>query len=167
MKKGLRILSLLLILVIVTGCAGGKKNITFKGKKFNATFEILNMRSHKLSTNPNDVMSNRERAIIIGSNYKIGIEEDISISYNKYNGDFNKLSDNFNDQKDYKKVTYNGIEGFQKYYSSHNRYEVYLYVNDKVSLKLNIYADEDKKIKDIYYSNEIQDILNSVVIEIK
>ena len=167
MKKGLRILCLLLILVIITGCVGGKKNITFKGKKLNATFEILNLRSHKLSNNINDTMSNRERAVIIGSNYKIGIEEDTSISYDKYKGDFNKLSDNFKDQKDYKKVTYNGIDGFQKYYIGYNRYEVYLNVNDKVSLKLNIYADEGKKVKDIYYSDEMQDILNSVVIKVK
>lgn len=166
MKKSLYVFGLLLVTIcFITGCNIGKKNLVYKGNGFKVNFEVINSIAYKISTNSNDIKSNSESAIIIGDSFKIGIEEDRNISLKIYNGDFNKYMNNFKDEKGFKKVTYNGINGFQKYYRTRDRYEVFLPVNKDVNLKLNIYSNGKDDVSKVFKSKDVQDILNSIIIK--
>lgn len=168
MKKSLKVFSLVLLFIIfITGCNIGTKNLTYSGKNFNVTFKVLNKKNYDLVDDKTVNIS--EKKVLLGNGYRIGIEEDDDISISTYNGDFNKYMNNFKDETDFKEVTYNGLKGFQKYYSAYNRYEIYLPVNEKVCLKLNIYSLENTKEDSLKQmkSKEVQNILNSISIKTK
>ena len=168
MKKRLYVFGLLLVgICFITGCNIGKKSLVYKGNGFNVTFEVINSVAYKMSNSGKDTVTNNEKSAILGDNFKIGIEEDRDISLKIYNGDFNKYMNNFKDEKEFKKVTYNNINGFQKYYGTRGRYEVYLPVNKDVNLKLNIYSNGKDSLSKVFKSKEVQDILNSIVIKVK
>lgn len=168
MKKCLKIFSLLLVcIIVVSGCSIGTKKVTYKGSSFNVIFEVKNDKKYVLSTDSKDAVNMVEKSVLLGNGYKIGIEENNLIQ--SFSGDFNKLKDNFKDEPGFKEVTYGNKDGFQKYYSVYSRYEVYLPVNDKVVLKLNIYSDKNNKDNalKVLNSKEVKDVLNSIKINTK
>ena len=184
MKKISKISSLLLIIVtlsIVVGCEKKKdssieamksetvEKISYDGNKLKASFEISKSINAIISTEADDLRTTREKAIIITDKFKIGIEENDDLSFNKYSGDFGKYKKEHKKNPDYKKVKLSGLDAFTQYYGAYVRYEAYLKVDDKYILKLNIYStkDTEEDVKKQFESQVVQDILNSIVVEVK
>ena len=174
MKKNIKVIFVILVLFVsifsLTGCVD-RKELKYEGDKFNIIFNIKAYNRYSISKDTSNKTTIEEKGVLLGDGFRICIEEDLSISYPEYNGDFNKYSEWYKDEAEYTEVTYSGIKGFQKYYSGYNRYEVYLPIdnNNKVSIKLNIYSDKNTKkdVQEQFNSKDVQDILNNMVITSK
>lgn len=173
MKKILKIAVLLLIIVLavvlLTGC-GKKEELTFDGDEGKITFKVKPNSGYRISTDKEDLRNSREQGVLIGNDFKIGIEFCDDYKY-FFNSDLNKLKENRKDYDDYKEVTYNGIDGVQYFYAGYMRYEVMLPVanNEEYYLDLTIYGKEDNEesAKEAIENKELQEILNSIVFEAK
>lgn len=172
MKKKVIYTSLLMLLVLttMTGCLFEKRNeVKVKEENITVTFKILEKIKYTLSKELKDFKSSRECAMIITKDYKIGVEINKDMSYEKYKGSFEKLKKARSESTEYKEVTYSGIKGFQRYNESYMRYEVYLPIkdNDEQCLQLNIYStkNRDEATREQYKSKEVQDILNHIKVK--
>ena len=172
MKKKIIYTSLLMLLVLttMTGCLFEKRNeLKVKEENITVTFKILEKIKYTLSKELKDFKSSRECAMIITKDFKIGVEINKDMSYEKYKGSFEKLKKARSESTEYKEVTYSGIKGFQRYNESYMRYEVYLPIkdNDEQCLQLNIYStkNRDEATREQYKSKEVQDILNHIKIK--
>lgn len=174
MKKNLRVIFGVLLIIIsifsLTGCFS-RKELKYEGDKFDITFNVKAYNRYTISKDSDARTTIEEKKVLLGDGFKIGIEEDLSVSYSENNGDFTKYAEGFKNEPEYLEVTYSGIKGFQKYYKPYNRYEIFLPLdnNDKVSIKLNVYSDKNTKedLKNIFNSEDVQDILNNIVVTSK
>lgn len=169
MKK-IKTFSLLLVVLclipILTGCKKKSSEITYDGEKIKINFVTKKGSNYKISTDNKDLRTSRENAIILADNFKIGIEENDDLTFPQYFGDFEKLKADNTDEEEYKEVTYSDIKGFEKYYGSYVRFEVYLPIDKKTILKLNIYSidDTEESTKKVFKSDEIKELLNNMTI---
>lgn len=169
MKKLFYLVFLIICTIIITGCEPKREILKHSGKYLSINFKVKKGHSYKISTDRVDFVTSREKAILIGKKFKIGIEEDDNLSLPAYGGDFAKYMKHYSKENEFKKVVFSNIHGFQKYYDYYVRYEVFLPVNDKYVLKLNIYPDDNtpKMAKKAFNSEEVQDILNHISVKEK
>ena len=173
MKKVLKIAVLLLIValavVLLTGC-GKKEELTFDGEEGKITFKVKANSGYKISTDDEDLRSSREQGVLVGNDFKIGIEFCDDYKY-FFDSNLDKLKENRKDHDDYKEVKYNGIDGVQYFYGGYNRYEVMLPVanNEEYYLDLTIYGKEDteESAKEAIANKDLLEILDSIVFEAK
>ena len=164
MKK-LFIVLIVVLVIFITGCDIGREELKFNGDEGSITFNVKKDKKYKLSTDKNDLRTSREQAILIGDNFKIGIEFDDNFDY-FFKGDWDKLVKARKDNKDFKKVTYSDIKGIEYFYGGFMRYNVILNIKDskKYYLVLTVYGDKDdeKSAKKAINSEEVKDILNHI-----
>ena len=160
-------LSLLLVLTItlVTGCEPKREGLKFDGDEGKITFQVKQNAKYKISADSKDFRTSREQAVLLGNDFKIGIEFDDDFGY-FFKGDFNKVKEARKDSTDYKEVTYSDIKGIQYFYGSYMRYNIILPVKDseKYYLVLTVYGKEDneKSAKEAINNEEVIDILNHI-----
>ena len=163
-KKNILILLFIITTLLITGCIKREK-IIFDGEEGSLTFNIKNLKNYKLSNDKKDLRSSREQGILIGNEFKIGIEFDDTFNY-FFKSDFEKLKKERKDYKDYKEIEYSGLKGIQYFYEGYMRYEVVLQLEqDKEhTLVLTIYGNEDneKSAKETINNKKVQDILNNM-----
>ena len=182
MKRISKIFSLIMLLVSLSIVCGCEKNnndtkidknkqqtILYDGNKLKAEFKIDKKIDARISTENDDLRTTREKAIIITEDFKIGIEENDDLSFNKYSGDFGKYKKEHKKNTDYKKAKLSDLDAFTQYYGAYIRYEAYLKVDDNYILKLNIYStkDTEEDVKKQFESQVVQDILNNISVEAK
>lgn len=170
MKKIISILAMVTILVVsacaLTGCGKKKKlqTVTFKDKdtKVSVNLSFEEGANYTLSENKEEFRTSREDAILKGDNFNIAIQMDEFFGSET----INDLKENDKERKDYKEVTYNGVQGYSYYYSSYNRYEVVLPATEKVYVTFHIYTQDfggkEDDAKTTFDSSVVQDILNTV-----
>ena len=153
----------------MTGCENKRENLKYDGKNIDVVFQVNKDCNYKVSTDYNDFITVREKAMLIGKKFKIGIEEDDNLSLPAYEGKFSKFMEHYSNEPEFKKTNYSNINGFQKFDASYIRYEVYIPVNNHFVLKLNIYSNKNtpEATKQYLNSKEVQDILNNVTIKKK
>ena len=169
MKNIKRIFSILLLVVftftLLTGCEPKRENIEFNGDEGSITFQLKQNGNYKISTDSKDFRTSREQAVLLGKNFRIGIEFDDDFGY-FFKGDFDKLKETKKDSTDYKEVTYSDIKGIQYFYSSYMRYNIILPIKDnkKYYVVLTVYGKEDneKSAKEAINNEEVIDILNHI-----
>ncbi len=174
MKKFLKVFSILLIMVLaiilLTGCGAKKEELTFDGEEGKITFTVKANSGYSISTNKDDFRTTREQGMLIGNDFKIGIEFCDDYNY-FFNSNLDELKEARKDYDDYKEVKYGGVDGVQYFYSGYNNYEVILPVanNEKYYLDLTIYGKEDKEesAKAAIENLDLLDILNSIKFEAK
>jgi len=163
MKK--KILALLLLLPLLTGCQSKRTELKYEGKEGIIAFNIKNDSGCKLTNNKEDFRTTREQAMLVCSTFKIGIEFSDDFEY-FYDGDITKLKIDKKTNKDYTEVKYSNIDGIQYFYSGYNRYNVILFLNgsEKYYLLLTVYGEYDNKesAKAAIRSIDLQDILNNI-----
>ena len=163
MKKVVNLLIILIVpLLLLVGC-NIRDQVVYNGNKIKLTFNVKG--DYKLEKSKKYLRNAREKAIFIGSTFKIGIEVN-DLEDNKSFDDYKK---EYKKEEDFKEVTYSGMNGFQFYTPSYLRYEIYLPVNDKIVLRLNVYSANDNKkstTKELE-SSEVQDILDNMDVEAK
>ena len=165
MKKMNKLYKLTLVLLgafLLTGCRHVKQyvntddmTVTFKAyEKYDIEYDALYFRNI------------REEAIIIGPDFKIAFEQPTKIKNEK---EFDKIKKQYKNEEDYKEVKYSGYEGFLFYTPSYIRYEIYLNINDKYMLRLNIYSANDKKEfqTKALNSKEVQYVLKHMKVKFK
>lgn len=168
MKKNIKLLSILLltITILLTGCALGREELKLKGEGGTITFKVKKGHKYKLSTNKKDLRSPREEGIIIGKDFKIGIEFNDDFAY-FYDSDFYTVKKKRRSEKDYQEVTYSNMEGVQYFYPSYNRYNVLLPCgkSKKYMISLYIYGKDNtkKSAQEAIKNKEVLDILNHIV----
>ena len=177
MKKNVNIIILILTVIIIILFIGllfvfseSREKLKYEGKNFNVIFNVKKALNYKVSTESGDFENVREDAVIFNKNIIIGIEEDNSLSLDKYKKDFDLYTKKYEKEKDFKKITYSNMKGFQKYYGGYKRYEVYLKTgSNDACLKLNIYSKKNtlESTKKVLESKEVQDILNNIKVELK
>ena len=159
------LLLIILILPIVTGCETKRKELKYIGDEGTITFNVKEKSDIKISLNKKNFRTTREQGILIGKDFKIGIEFSDDFKY-FFDGNFEKLKDARKDNNDYKEVTYSGIDGIQYFYDGYNRYNVILMIKDskKYYVVLSIYGNQDteKSAKEAIYSEEVLDVLNNI-----
>ena len=164
MKKALKVFIILILpVLLLTGCVGDK--LVYEDARVKVTFEVMG--DYKLVMKKEYFRTSREEAMILDSKFKIGIEfnndlADKNIKFDKFMNDYKK-------EKDFKKVKYSDMNGFSIYTPDYLRYEVYLQVNDKLILRLNIYSPNDNKkaTTKVLESEEVQDILKHITVKVK
>jgi len=169
MKKIISIFCLLVLIVFVlSGCKQKQKriNIIFDGKEGKIVFAVKEDNKYKISSDSKEFRTTREQGVLVGKNFKIGIEFSDDLDYYS-NGDFEKLKESRKKEEDYKEVTYSGTNGIEYFYGNYQRYDIYLPIkNDKKNvLILTIYGSKDTKesAKKALKSEEVQDILNNII----
>ena len=159
------IILLAVTIPVLSGCGVKRKELTFKEKEGTIIFNVKNDSKYKISTNRNDFITLREQAILLGNDFKIGIEFDNDFGY-FYKGDFKAVKNKRKTNEDYKEVTYSDIKGIQYYYGGYKRYEVILPVDGSKDyyVVLTVYGKEDtkKSAKKAINSEEVKDILNHI-----
>ena len=155
----------LVITLLITGCAVKREDLKFKVKEGSLTLSVKKSAGYKLSTNSKDFKNTREQGILIGKDFKIGIEFNDDFDY-FFKGDFDALKKARKGNNNYKEITYSGIKGIQYYYPGYKRYEVILPIknNKKYFLDLTIYGkeDTDKSAKEAIQNEEVLDVLNNI-----
>ena len=170
MKTFIKIFSLAALMIsgilVMTGCEPKREEISFKGEEGSITFNLKQDQNYKISTNSDDFRTSREQAVLIGKDFKIGIEFDNDLDY-FFKGDFNKLKEARKNNTDYKEITYSDIKGIQYFYGSYMRYNVILPIkdSDKYYLVLTVYGKEDneKSAKEAIKNEEVLDVLNHII----
>ncbi|MBQ3468441.1 MAG: hypothetical protein IJH18_00060 [Bacilli bacterium] len=169
MRKGIKILSSLLLVVAVltlVGCAAKREDLKFNDTKGSLVFSVKEDGNYKISKNPKDLRNTREQGVLIGKDFKISIEFDDSFGY-FFDGDFNKLKEKRrNDYDDFKEVTYSDMKGIQYFYSGYMCYNVIFPIegNKDYTLVLSVYGAEDneKAAKEAIKNEEVLDVLNHI-----
>ena len=167
MKKKIFVILLLVVTIpLLTGCGEKREELKFKGKKGTIVFNVKKDSGYKISTNRDDLRTTKEQAVLIGKNFKIGIEFNDDFGY-FFKGDFKKVKDKRKVNTDYKEVTYSDIKGIQYYYGGYTRYEIVLPIENskKYYLSLNVYGkkEDEKSSKKAINSEEVQDVLNHII----
>ena len=165
MKKMNRLYKLTFVLLIaffLTGCRKVKQYV-------NTNELVIKYKSYEkydIKYDEKFFRNIREQAIIIGSDFKIGIEELIEIKDKK---DFEKFKKQYVKEEDYKEVKYSGYKGFMIYTLAYMRYEIYLNIDNQHVLRLNIYSANDPKEfqTKALNSKEVKGILNHMKVKIK
>ena len=165
MKKMNKLYKLTLVLLgafLLTGCRHVKQYVNtddmvvrFKAyEKYDIEYDNLYFRNI------------REVAMIIGPDFKIGIEQPTSIKNAK---EFDKFKKQYKSEEEFKEVKYSGYEGFMFYTAPYMRYEIYLNINNKHILRLNIYSANDQKEfqTKALNSKEVQYILKHMKVRFK
>lgn len=176
MKRVLKLFSILVIAILavtlLTGCGKKEKKeeLTFDGEEGKITFQVKEDANYKISTEQEDLRTSREQGVLIGDNFKIGIEFCDDYKY-FFDSNLDKLKENRSDRDEYKEVKYGGVDGVQYFYGSYNCYEVMLPVanDENYYLNLSIYGSEDKEesAKAAIANEELLEILNSIKFEAK
>lgn len=169
MRRFLKLFTVSLALIVVlslTGCGKEKREeLKFDGDEGAITFNVKSGKKYKISTDSKDLRTSREQAILLGDNFKIGIEFNDTFNY-FFDSSFDKLKKARKDSDEYKEVTYSGIKGIQYFYGSYNGYEILLPIEgDKEHfLNLSVYGKEDteKSAKEAIKSEEVIDVLNNM-----
>lgn len=165
MRKTNRLYKLTIVLlmaVFLTGCRRIKQTVNtddmvvrFKSyEKYDIQYDNLYFRNI------------REVAMIIGPDFKIGFEQPTAIKNAK---EFDKFKKQYKKEEDYKEVKYSGYKGFMIYTAAYMRYEIYLNINNKHILRLNIYSANDQKKyqTEALNSKEVQYILKHMKVRFK
>ena len=157
-----KVLLVVVLALFLTGCRKYKQTINSEHYKI----DIKTYNEYKFIYDSNYFRNVREEALIDGEGFKIGIENPIKIKNEK---EFNKFKKDYKDKEDYKEVKYSGYKGFMVYTDSYVRYEIYLNINNKYILRLNIYGHSSKKdnIKEALESKEVKDILKHMKVTVK
>lgn len=164
MKKKIFLLFVMVFSVmLLTGCTRDK--LEYDGSDIKLTFNVTE--EYKLVSDSNYYRTAREKAILIGDTFKIGVEINKDLEKEKIT--FNEFKNKYKDKEDFKSVKYSKMNGFLFYTPEYLRYEIYLSVNDKIVLRLNIYSANDNKkaTTTALNSKEVKDILNHMTIEVK
>lgn len=170
--KKLSYLSILVVaILILTGCGQKREEIKFDGEEGSIAFSLKAEKKYKISTKQEDLRTSREQAILIGDDFKIGIEFDDDYGY-FFKGDWEKLKEARKNNDDYQEVKYSDIKGIQYFYGGYMRYNVILPIkeNDKYYLVLTIYGakDDEESAKTAIKNEEVLDVLNHITkIDIK
>lgn len=160
-------ISLLIIgtLTLLTGCTQKREDVKFDGNEGSITFYLKQENKYKISTSRDDLKTVREQAIIIGKDFKIGIEFDNDFSY-YYKGNFEEVKKKRKENEDYKEVTYSEMKGIQYFYPGYMRYNVVLPIKNSKTyyLVLTVYGKEDtqKSAKEAIKNEEVLDVLNHI-----
>ena len=134
----------LVVTLLITGCAPKREDLKFNGKEGSLAFSVEKKAGYKLSTKADDLRTSKEQAMLIGDDFKIGIEFSDDLDY-FFKGDFKALKEARKTNPDFKEVTYSNIKGIQYFYSGYMRYEVILPIegNDKYFLELTVYGKDE------------------------
>ena len=162
MKRMSKILLVLILSIFLTGCRRNEQSINSDNykiilktyNKYNFNYDSVNFRTA------------REEVLIEGENFRIGIENPIKIKNEKA---FKKYQKDYTKKDNYKEVKYSGYKGFMIYTPSYIRYEIYLNIDNKYIMRLNIYSlDHDKKHQTkALNSDDVQDILKHMDVAVK
>ena len=159
------ILFLVLFIPLLVGCEPKRKELVFSGDDGLIIFNVKEDGNYTISTNKDDFRTSKEQAIIIGKDFKIGIEFDDGFDY-FFKGDFDSVKEARKDNDDYKEVTYSDIKGIQYFYDGYMRYNVILPIdgNKKYYAVFSVYGSEDNResAKDAINNEEVLDILNHI-----
>lgn len=164
MKKALKIFIILILpVLLLTGCVGDK--LVYEDTNVKVTFEVMG--DYKLVTKKEYFRTSREKAMVLDNKFKIGIEFNNDLV--DKNIKFDKFMKNYNKEQDFKKVEYSDMKGFLFYTPDYLRYEIYLQVNDKLILRLNVYSPNDNKkaTTKVLESEEVEEILEHITVEVK
>ena len=163
-KISVSLILTLVLTLLITGCTK-REDLKFDGKEGSLTLSVKKAGDYKLSTNAKDFKTTREQGILIGKDFKIGIEFNDDFDY-FFKGDFKELKKARKNNAEYKEVTYSNLKGIQYFYSGYMRYEVILPIegNKKYFLDLTIYGQDDteKAAKEAIKNEEVLDILNHI-----
>jgi len=164
MKK-LKILLLLIIpVLLLTGCTK-RYDLKYENAKLAITFSPDD--EYEIKEDIKYFRTAREKAIIIGPSFKVGLELNDTLYTEKIK--FKEFKKKYKSEEDFKEVEYSGMKGFQFYTPAYLRYEIYLPIDDQIILRLNVYSANDKKkftTKELE-SKEVQDLLNHIKVEVK
>ena len=157
-------------IILLTGCAPKKEQLVFDGEEGKITFTVNANSGYSISTNKDDFRTSRQQGMLIGNDFKIGIEFCDDYKY-FFNSSLDEMKEAKKDYDDYKEVNYSGVDGVQYFYGGYNEYEVLLPVanNEKYYLILEIYGNEDNEesAKAAIANPELLEILNTITFEAK
>lgn len=172
MKNSLKLFSVLLVGLFVVSLVSGcekKEDLTFKGDEGTITFKVPEGK-YKISTKDKDKRTSREQGVLVGKDFKIGIEFCDDYEY-FFKSDFKKLKDARKDYDDFKVVTYSDVKAVQYFNSGYMDYEIMFPVknNKKYYLELSVHPKKETKkdAKKLIESDEVQDILNNMEFKAK
>ena len=170
MKKNYKLLILLVLpVLLLSGCFKKEtlKDLMYEDVDYKVTFGIKEKYDYKLVMDRDYFRTSREEGMILGNNFRIGIEFNRDLALK--NTTFDKYMKKYEKEEDFKKVKYGKMNGFQFYYRTYLRYEIYLQVNDELILRLNIYSlnDNKKATTAALESSEVQDILKHITVVVK
>jgi len=138
MKKFTKVFSILLFVLLLTGCRRVKQIYSSDDLKI----EFKSIEKYKVTQDKMFFRTAREEGMIVGPTFKIGIESPTEIKNEK---EFNKLMKSHKKDTDFKEVKFSGYKGFLFYTAPYIRYEIYLNIDNKHVLRLNLYSANDKK----------------------
>lgn len=157
-----KLLLIIMFAIALTGCRKYKQTIDSENYKI----DIKVSKKFDFKYKSNYFRTAREEAIISGDKFKIGIENPIKIKNKK---EFDKFKKEYTKKEDFEEVKYSGYKGFIFFTPSYVRYELYLNIDNKNILRLNIYSRGSKKenIKAALESKDVQDILKHMKVKVK
>ena len=172
MKKSLKLFSVLLgfalVISFMTGCEK-REDLTFKGEEGTITFNVP-AGKYKISTKDKDKRTSREQGVLVGDNFKIGIEFSDDYGY-FFKSDFNKMKKAREDYDDLKVVKYSDNKAIQFFNSGYMDYEIMIPVKNNKEYYLDLCVhpkkETEKDAKKLINSDEVQDILNHMTFEAK
>lgn len=164
MKKIKLFLLLIVSVLLITGCTK-RYDLKYENARYKIT--ISPKEELELKQDVKYFRTAREKAIIVGPSFKVGIEFNDELATKKIT--FDEFKKQYKKNEDFKEVKYSKMKGFQFYTSAYLRYEIYLPIDDQVILRLNVYSANDKKkfTKKELESDVVQDLLNNIKIEDK
>lgn len=157
-----KVLLVIVLALVLTGCRRTKQYV--KSENYNIELKTKNQYSVKYESMY--FRTAREEAMIHGEDFKIGVENPIKIKNEK---EFNKIKKEYKSKDRFKEVKYSGYKGFQFYTDSYMRNEVYLNINNKYIMRLNVYGrgSNKNKIYKILDSKDVKDILKHMKVSVK
>ena len=169
MMKGIKFISIMLVAVLgaflLTGCAPKREEVSFKGEEGSITFNVKEDGGYKISTNKDDFRTSREQAVLIGKDFRIGIEFDDNYGY-FFNSKWDAVKKARKDRDEFKEVTYSDIKGIQYFYSGYMYYEILLPIEGAkdhfLTLTVRGLKDNEESAKAAIKNEEVQDVLNHI-----
>ncbi|MBO4245344.1 MAG: hypothetical protein J5892_01235 [Bacilli bacterium] len=157
-----KLLVVLLMAMFLTGCRRVKQYISTD----DMIVKFKSVEKYDIKYDTQFYRTIREVGMIVGPDFKIGFEQPTEIKNEK---EFEKLKGQYKDQEDFKEVKYSGYEGFMFYTAPYIRYEIYLNIDNKHVLRLNIYSANDPKEfqTKALNSKEVQYILKHLKVKFK
>lgn len=157
-----KLLMVIVLALLLTGCRKFKQIISSENYKIS----IKTNNKYTFKYESKYFRTAREEALITGTKFKIGIEHPMKI---KNANEFKKFKKDYLKNEDFEEVNYSGYKGFRFYTSKYVRYEIYLNINNKYILRLNIYGNGSKKekIKEALNSKDVNDILKHMKVKVK